>query len=248
MMRAARFDTVFMGIETPETEALAAMKKKQNLGMPVLDAVHALNAHGMEVVSGIIMGLDSDTPRTGKNILKFIEASQIPMLTINLLYALPRTALYARLAREGRLFTGEAAARRMSNVKFRMPYEQVVNMWFETISEAYEPARLFERFRYQAEHTFSNRGPTPDKVSWRQLKLGLQVVARTLWYAGVTAEWRNEFWALAWPLLRQGRIEDAMHIGVVVYHLIRFTRALKDGEWEACFYADPNRSRSPVAV
>jgi len=37
----------------------------------------------MEVVSGIIMGLDQDTERTCDDILAFIEASKIPMLPIN---------------------------------------------------------------------------------------------------------------------------------------------------------------------
>jgi hypothetical protein len=43
------------------------------------------------------MGLDSDTPQTADNILDFIETAQIPLITINLLQALPRTPLYRRL-------------------------------------------------------------------------------------------------------------------------------------------------------
>jgi len=50
----------------------------------------------MEVVSGIILGLDTDKPETGQNLLEFIEASQIPLLTINLLQALPKTPLWDR--------------------------------------------------------------------------------------------------------------------------------------------------------
>jgi biotin synthase-like enzyme len=74
----------------------------------------------MEVVSGIIMGLDTDTPETADRILEFIRLSNIPMLTINLLHALPRTPLWRRLELEGRLVFNE---NRESNVEFLMPYE-----------------------------------------------------------------------------------------------------------------------------
>ncbi|MCA1596613.1 MAG: B12-binding domain-containing radical SAM protein, partial [Chloroflexi bacterium] len=87
MMQEAYFCTVFCGIETPETDALNAMAKKQNLSVPILDAIRTLNDHGMEVVSGIIMGLDTDTIDTADRILEFIRLSNIPMLTINLLMA-----------------------------------------------------------------------------------------------------------------------------------------------------------------
>ena len=46
--------------------------------MPILDAVRAINDHGMEVVSGIILGLDTDTPETGARIVDFIEQLAYP--------------------------------------------------------------------------------------------------------------------------------------------------------------------------
>ena len=55
----------------------------------------------MEVVSGIILGLDTDRPETGQALLDFVDASQIPLLTINLLQALPQTPLWDRLKKEG---------------------------------------------------------------------------------------------------------------------------------------------------
>ena len=66
LMREAAFDTIFCGIETPEPEALAAIDKRHNMFMPILDAVRAINRHGMEVVSGIILGLDTDTREFGR--------------------------------------------------------------------------------------------------------------------------------------------------------------------------------------
>ncbi|MHB8283753.1 MAG: B12-binding domain-containing radical SAM protein, partial [Caulobacteraceae bacterium] len=106
-MREAKFETIFCGIETPEPEALKAMSKEHNMMVPLFEAIDTLNGYGMEVVSGIIMGLDTDTLDTGEGVVAFVERSQIPVLTINLLQALPRTKLWDRLAAEGRLVDDE---------------------------------------------------------------------------------------------------------------------------------------------
>jgi radical SAM superfamily enzyme YgiQ (UPF0313 family) len=241
MMREAQFMTVFIGIETPEENALLAMKKKQNLRLPVLEAVDTLNRQGMEVVSGIIMGLDTDTPQTGRNILGFIEASNIPLLTINLLYALPKTPLYERLQRAGRVVAPEAAERLVSNVRFLMPYDDVVRMWYETITAAYAPEALFRRFRHQTEHTFPNRWMRRPKASAALIRYGLSIIGRVLWHCGLKASWRRAFWDLCWPLLRQGRIDEVIHIGIVAHHLLTFTREIEEGRWEASFYAASER-------
>ena len=103
MMREASFWTVFCGIETPDPVALKAMDKDHNNQMPILEAVRTLNSYGIEVVSGMIMGLDTDTYDTPDRILEFVEASNIPVLTINLLQALPRTPLHRRLQAAGKI-------------------------------------------------------------------------------------------------------------------------------------------------
>ncbi len=136
LMREARFTTVFCGIETPELEALRAMAKDHNMAVPILEAVGTLNRYGMEVVSGIILGLDTDTAETPVRILEFVERSHIPMLTINLLQALPRTPLWDRLQAEGRLVDDPS---RESNVVFRLPYDQVVETWRGLIAAVFAP-------------------------------------------------------------------------------------------------------------
>lgn len=244
MMREANFATVFCGIETPEPEALGAMHKKHNLGQPILEAVQVLNRYGLEVVAGIILGLDTDTHRTADNILAFIEQSHIPMLTINMLYALPRTPLYRRLEREGRL---EQNLVKVSNVRFKMPYKDVIEMWNRCVSEAYDPVKLFRRFAYQAEMTFPNRLCPPRKATPSQILFGMRILTRVLRQGGWRADYRQVFWRHVGPLLRSGRIEEVIHIGLVSHHLIRFAREAVQGNGEACFYADPNEAR-PAAV
>ena len=122
LMREASFLGVFVGIETPEADALKAMRKNQNVAVPMLQSIETLNAYGLEVISGIILGLDSDSDDTESRLKDFIELSRIPMLTINLLQALPKTPLWDRLARSGRI---DDDPRRESNVRFLRPYDEV---------------------------------------------------------------------------------------------------------------------------
>ena len=77
MMREAHFTTVFCGIETPEPEALHFISKDHNKHVPMLEAIATINSFGLEVVSGMIVGFDTDTPQTADRILEFIEVSKI---------------------------------------------------------------------------------------------------------------------------------------------------------------------------
>ena len=253
LMREAGFITVFCGIETPDPHALRFMSKDQNLRMPILDAVRRLNDHGLEVVSGIILGLDTDTPETADHLLEFIRESRIPLLTINILYALPKTPLWRRLEAEGRL---RPDAGRQSNVEFLLPYEQVIGMWRRCITAAYEPEALYARFAHQVAHTFVRRRafPTsPQRASWANVRMGLGILARVLWRIGVRGDYRRTFWRLAWPALRAGRIEALIHVAVVGHHLIEFTRDCVRGLGESSFYAPGSAvptegPRTPTAV
>ena len=237
LMREAGFVTVFCGIETPEPEALRRMSKDQNLRMPILDAVQRLNDHGLEVVSGIILGLDSDTPDTAEHIVRFVEASNIPILTINLLYALPRTPLWNRLEAAGRLV---AEPGRESNVVFALPYETVLGMWLRCITAAYTPDAIYRRFAHNFAHVVPKRIAFPrnaQRESWRNVLMGLGILRRIIWRVGVRSDYRRTFWRLAWPALRAGRVEEVIHTAVLSHHLIQFTRQCVQGAREATFYA-----------
>jgi hypothetical protein len=237
LMREAGFITVFCGIETPEPVALRSMSKDQNLRMPILDAVEKLNRYGLEVVSGIILGLDTDTPETADHIIDFIRASHIPVLTINLLYALPKTPLWRRLQAENRL---RAEGDRESNVDFKLPYESVLESWSRCIAMAYEPDAIYARFAHNVTHTFSNRvayPPSPHRASWRNIFMGLTTLGRVIWRVGIRGDYRATFWRFAGPALRRGDIEHVIQTAVVSHHLIAFTRQCLAGTRESSFYA-----------
>jgi biotin synthase-like enzyme len=48
----------------------------------MMEAIGTLNRYGLEVTSGIILGLDTDTANSEAYLKNFIDLSQIPVLTI----------------------------------------------------------------------------------------------------------------------------------------------------------------------
>jgi hopanoid C-2 methylase len=48
---------------------------------------------------------------------------------------------------------------------------------------------------------------------------------------------------MAWPLLREGRVEDLIHVGLVAHHLITFARQAAAGSQNASFYSGKQCAR-----
>ena len=107
-------------------------RKEHNAALPMMEAIRTLNRYGLEVTSGIILGLDTDTSDSEGRLKAFIDLSGIPILTINLLQALPRTPLWDRLKRDGRLIADDTGLE--SNVQFLLPYDEVVAGWRRCIA------------------------------------------------------------------------------------------------------------------
>ena len=236
LMRQANFMTVFVGIETPEEDALKGIDKTHNAAVPMYEAIATLNSYGLEVTSGIILGLDSDTDKSEQNLIDFIDKSAIPVLTINLLQALPKTPLWDRLEREGRLVHDAALE---SNVLFKRPHDTVVASWRRAIAHAYEPEQIFARFKHQCATTYPNRivTPTKGKLTFTNLRRGLILGFNIITRVGIFSDYRKPFWSAAGYALKRGQIEAVFNMGFVAHHLIRFTREALRGEHNASFYA-----------
>ena len=247
LMRAASFVNIFVGIETPNLEALKSMRKEQNATLPMMDSIRTLNSYGMEVTSGIILGLDTDTETTADQLIDFIEHSKIPVLTINLLHALPKTPLWDRLARANRITDDPKLE---SNVRFLRPYDDVVASWRRCIAHAYDPERLFDRFWHQVETTYVNRiNPSGrGKLTYANLRMGAVLAFRLLVKVGIRSDYRRHFWRAARYALKHGQIDAVMGMGFVSYHLIRFTREALRGEQNASFYSTHERGSQEQAA
>ncbi len=239
-MKEAFFTNMFIGIETPETDALDAMKKRQNLRAPIQEAIEKINSYGIEVASGIIMGLDTDTPKTPENLIRFAELSGIPIMTVNILYALPNTPLYKRLEEAKRILPEEACENRDSNIEFLEPYEEVVAKWRRVIGHIYSPETLYDRYEYNAIHTYPHRlGPTKPwkQATWFNIKRGAAIFARIIWRVGVRSDYKWLFWKMAIRKLATGKVEDMFQISMVAHHLITYARECVAGELQASNYS-----------
>ena len=100
---AAGLNVAFVGIESPNKEALAEAKKRQNLSRDLLTSIHALQAQGVCVQAGMIVGFDHDTTDAFREQFEFLQAARVPICSTGMLNAPAGTPLEARLRAEGRL-------------------------------------------------------------------------------------------------------------------------------------------------
>ena len=83
------FDTVFIGIETPDAAGLAECNKRQNQQRDLVADVKRIQRAGLQVQGGFIVGFDSDNATIFRRQLEFIQKSGIVTAMVGLLNALP---------------------------------------------------------------------------------------------------------------------------------------------------------------
>jgi len=103
LMVRAGFDSVFLGIETPEEKSLYECNKTQNIGWDLMGGVKRMQRLGLQVTGGFILGFDSDSTATFQKQTDFIQESGIVSAMVGLLNAERGTKLYQRLQEENRL-------------------------------------------------------------------------------------------------------------------------------------------------
>ena len=151
-MIEAGFDTVFVGIETPNPKALLKTKKQQNTSKTeenyLFSAVRKIQQHGMQVQGGFILGLDGDDEGVFDAQIEFIQETGIPMAPIYLLTALKGTDMYERMKAENRLLETPLGTNAMSlNFRTEMDYETLIEGYKRVIVSLYDPTleKYFER-------------------------------------------------------------------------------------------------------
>jgi hypothetical protein len=211
--------------------------------VPLLSSIVTLNSYGLEVTAGMIIGLDTDTPDTDARIISFIDESNIPILTLNMLQALPKTPLWDRLARDGRLVDDPELE---SNVRFLRPHDDVVASWRRCVAHAYAPERLFARYRHQVDATYPYRfhPPARGRLNLANLRLGLTLARNVAVRVGWRSDYRGAFWRTAWPALKRGQVEAVLGMGFTSHHLIQFSREALRGEQNASFYSARAREKA----
>ena len=151
-MVEAGFDSVFVGIETPNPEALLKTKKAQNTSKTqenfLYHAIRKIQQHGMQVQGGFILGLDSDDEGVFDAQIEFIQETGIPVAPIYLLTALKNTDMYERLKSENRLMETPLGTNAMPlNFRTEMDYGTLIEGYKRVLTTLYDPTleNYFER-------------------------------------------------------------------------------------------------------
>ncbi len=158
-MVEAGFDTVFLGIETPNPKALIKTKKPQNTSRKEEDflfhAVRKIQRKGMQVQGGFILGLDSDDEGVFDAQIEFIQQAGIPVAPIYLLTALRGTDMYERLRAEDRLLDKAIGTNAMTlNFKSELDPRTLLDGYRRVTATLYDPTleNYFQRCLAMFEH------------------------------------------------------------------------------------------------
>jgi radical SAM superfamily enzyme YgiQ (UPF0313 family) len=147
LMVKAGFDTVFVGIETPNEDSLVECSKNQNKDRDLVESVKRLQRAGLQVQGGFIVGFDNDSPSIFQQQIDFIQKSGIVTAMVGLLQAPLGTRLYERMQKEGRLvdeFSGDNVDG-STNIIPKMGLEPLREGYRKILSQIYAPKFYYER-------------------------------------------------------------------------------------------------------
>ena len=144
LMYEANFRQVFIGIETPRKESLEETKKFQNTrGDSLEDKLARIQRAGLDIAAGFIVGFDSDDLDIFDDQYAFIQDNGIQLAMVGMLGAIPKTPLYERLEKEGRLVEEDP------NCNFhpkQMTREELKENYWDLVTRLYTPEAFFERY------------------------------------------------------------------------------------------------------
>jgi hypothetical protein len=227
-MAEAGFTMTFLGIESPNDAALETTVKKQNTHRGesareyLLRAVRTIQAHGIEVTAGFIIGLDQDTEFQPH--IDFIHEAGIPRAMTGLLTALKETNLYNRLKQEGRLLHESSGNNVSVELNFvpQLDRQMLVSEYKRVLRELYDPS--LRQFFARCLTLFAHFKPKRRLIRIRQAEL------RAFWKSMRHQLWSRQqgptyLWFLVRVLLRYPHMfANAVRMAIMGYHFEKITQ------------------------
>jgi radical SAM superfamily enzyme YgiQ (UPF0313 family) len=204
LMVKAGFDTVFIGIETPNEDSLAECNKLQNKNRDLMISIKKIQKSGLQVQGGFILGFDHDNGAIFNKLVNFIQESGIVTAMVGLLNAPKGTRLYQRLAGEGRLlkdFSGDNTDLTMNFIP-RMNLDTLIRGYKRTVDTIYAPKQYYARVMtfLKEYHPIRLRAP-------RTSVSDLKALFRSMVRLGLAGQERLYFWKLFfWSLFKRPRL------------------------------------------
>jgi radical SAM superfamily enzyme YgiQ (UPF0313 family) len=229
LMVECYFDAVFLGIETPDTSSLEMTKKYQNNRSPLLEAVDKIIRAGLRPMAGFILGFDGEKPGAGYRIIEFVEQSAIPTALFSMLQALPNTALWTRLEKEGRLINPkkfDINQTTLINFVPTRPVEEIAQEYIETFWQLYDPERYLERtyrcFLKLGAPKCNPPGKFPSLID-------LKALATVIWRQGIKRQTRWKFWEYLFSIIKHNPAVCGQYLTLCAHneHFLEYRQIVK---------------------
>jgi radical SAM superfamily enzyme YgiQ (UPF0313 family) len=248
LMGRANFQSVFIGIESPNEESLKETKKLQNVRAregTMLERVHRIQENGLDVWCGMIVGFDNDDASAFALIPDFLEEARIGNAMVGLLHAIPTTPLHERLKRDGRLSSAEDADLFGTNVvPVKMTPEDLRDGYRNVTRTVYGAQSYFERidalyidnrFKYAAHHL-----PYWRENRWRYMQkmarnyVAFSILAARLMRQVEHPELRQRYQRQLMRILRARPLEPAILFNYAIKVALHYHYASIVHAMEAC--------------
>ena len=199
LMVEAGFDRVFIGIETPNEESLKECSKDQNCKRDMTGSIKKLQAAGIEVLGGYIVGFDNDDESIFASQIRFIQDSGVVTAMVGLLNALPNTRLWQRMKDESRLLLHSSGDNTDGTINFipKMDMEKLIAGYHQMVKTIYSPRCYYQRVCKFLEHYQPLRRR---KVDWDRFKGFL----KSIFYIGILGNGASQWYY--WRLLLKAMI------------------------------------------
>jgi radical SAM superfamily enzyme YgiQ (UPF0313 family) len=235
LMKAANFFAIFVGIETSDTAALIETHKMQNTRRDIPESIHKIHRAGIFVNAGFIIGFDAERASVADEMVACIEATNIPVCMVGLLYALPGTRLARRLQAEGRLHADSYAVHEddadqcTSGLNFdtRRGRSEMLADYRSVLQRVYAPEAYFGRVRRACREL--DRSTHRLQVPWRHAVRDLRAFGRIALHLGWRErDTRRAFWGAVVDCLLHNpqALKIAVSFAALYLHFGPFSRAL----------------------
>jgi hypothetical protein len=185
--------------------------------------VHRIQAHGIEVMAGMIVGFDNDDPAIFEEQFRFIQEARIPISMTGMLNALPKTPLYTRLAKAGRLVAESVGDQFVFTniVPHGMSRLQLYEGYKQLLGRLYD----YRAYRTRAMALVLRKG-SRFKAAYLsgELRLGLRILWHCVFAASPRRAWLTLSMMLETALKRPSAVRDALTLALMHKHLWEYVR------------------------
>ncbi|NNG07733.1 MAG: DUF4070 domain-containing protein, partial [Desulfobacteraceae bacterium] len=224
MMIEAGFDSVFIGIETPDETSLTECNKTQNKNRDLAESVGRIQRAGLQVQGGFIVGFDSDKPSIFQRQIDFIQRTGIVTAMVGLLQAPAGTKLYKRLKQEGRLagpVTGDNVDG-TTNIVPKMDQNILFRGYSNIMRQIYLPKPYYQRVK-----VFLRTYRTPKFKTPLDFQRVLALFRSSI-RLGIIGKERFQYWKiLSWTLFRRPELLSlAITFAIYGHHFRKIYKSL----------------------